>query len=181
MSFEPEHHPVESGPPRTSEATGRLTLPGVFLIVVGALNLIAAIGLLLIGLFFTTIPPEEFDKMVQQDPAQRQRMEMLREEDWSTQDLLNIYIYGGLGSGAVVLVASLLIVIGGVCMLARRGRVMAILGSITAGLPCISPLSCCLVGMAIGIWAVVVLLSPDGKTAFESHPGDLPPPGPVAY
>jgi hypothetical protein len=43
---------------------------------------------------------------------------------------------------------------------------IAFAGSIIAMIPCISP--CCLMGLPIGIWAVIVLLKPEVKGAFRS-------------
>ena len=41
----------------------------------------------------------------------------------------------------------------------------AMTASILALAPCISP--CCLVGLPIGIWALVVLAKPEVKSAFH--------------
>ena len=38
--------------------------------------------------------------------------------------------------------------------------------TIIAMVPCISP--CCLVGLPIGIWALVVLMKPEVKAAFRA-------------
>jgi hypothetical protein len=37
--------------------------------------------------------------------------------------------------------------------------------SIIAMIPCVSP--CCLLGLPIGIWALVVLMKPEVKSAFH--------------
>jgi hypothetical protein len=42
---------------------------------------------------------------------------------------------------------------------------LALATSIVAMIPCISP--CCLIGLPIGIWALVVLTKPDVKTNFQ--------------
>lgn len=41
---------------------------------------------------------------------------------------------------------------------------LCLVGSIVAMVPCISP--CCIVGLPIGIWAVIVLAKPEVKSAF---------------
>ena len=41
----------------------------------------------------------------------------------------------------------------------------AVAASILAMLPCISP--CCVIGLPIGIWALVVLMRPEVKSAFH--------------
>jgi len=42
---------------------------------------------------------------------------------------------------------------------------LAMTASILAMIPCLSP--CCLIGLPIGIWAVVVLSKPEVKSAFH--------------
>lgn len=43
---------------------------------------------------------------------------------------------------------------------------ISVVASILAMIPCISP--CCIIGLPIGIWALVVLLKPEVKAAFTS-------------
>lgn len=43
---------------------------------------------------------------------------------------------------------------------------IAVVASVLAMIPCISP--CCIIGLPIGIWALVVLLKPEVKAAFTS-------------
>lgn len=64
-----------------------------------------------------------------------------------------------LGIGVVVL-------IGALRMKALRGYALAMTATILAMVPCLSP--CCLLGLPIGIWSLVVLLSADVKSAFRS-------------
>lgn len=63
-----------------------------------------------------------------------------------------------------VLVGALTIA-GGVAMLRLRSWGFALTGAILAALPCMS--GCCCIGLPIGIWALIVLLDKDVKTAFE--------------
>jgi hypothetical protein len=42
---------------------------------------------------------------------------------------------------------------------------LAMTASIVALIPCISP--CCVVGLPIGIWALVILSKPEVKSAFH--------------
>jgi ABC-type proline/glycine betaine transport system permease subunit len=42
---------------------------------------------------------------------------------------------------------------------------LSLAASIVAMIPCISP--CCILGLPIGIWALVVLLRPEVKEAFH--------------
>jgi hypothetical protein len=45
-----------------------------------------------------------------------------------------------------------------------RNWTLAVTASILAMIPCIGP--CCLIGIPIGIWSLVVLMKPEVKTAF---------------
>lgn len=51
-------------------------------------------------------------------------------------------------------------------MKALRNWTVSLVASILAMIPCISP--CCIIGLPIGIWALVVLLKPEVKAAFTS-------------
>ena len=42
---------------------------------------------------------------------------------------------------------------------------LALAASIVAMIPCLSP--CCIIGLPIGIWALVILLKPEVKAAFS--------------
>jgi hypothetical protein len=52
-------------------------------------------------------------------------------------------------------------------MLKLQNHSLAMAASVIAAipLPCVSP--CCLIGLPIGIWAIVVLMKPEVKSAFR--------------
>ena len=68
-------------------------------------------------------------------------------------------------SNIVALLASGLILFGGLKMKKLESYGLAITASILAIIPCTS--GCCLVGLPIGIWALVVLSKPEVKSAFH--------------
>jgi predicted Zn finger-like uncharacterized protein len=72
-----------------------------------------------------------------------------------------------IGSGVVnIVLASFwggLVIAGSICMLRLRVYPLAMTGAIVAMLPCTG---CCLVGLPLGIWALVVLQRPEVKNAF---------------
>jgi hypothetical protein len=72
----------------------------------------------------------------------------------------------GTGGSALATVCSLIITIGGMKMRGASGRGLAMTGSVMSMIPCTS--SCCLIGLPIGIWALVVLNNPDVKAAFAA-------------
>ena len=57
-----------------------------------------------------------------------------------------------------------LLVFAGMKMMKLESWGLCLAASIVAIIPCISP--CCCVGLPVGIWAVVVLLNDEVKTAF---------------
>jgi hypothetical protein len=71
----------------------------------------------------------------------------------------------GVVLGIVGLLVSGLILFGGIKMKKLENYGLAMTTSILAMIPCVSP--CCLIGLPIGIWAVVVLSKPEVKSAFH--------------
>src|SRR5437879_4450052 len=114
MSLEPEN--LEPTP----TAANRTLLPGIFLIVVGVLNLVGAGGSFALGFMFMGIPVEELERQLQNDPGQRRRMADLQKQGYNVtaKDFRNIYIYGGHGVGITALVFGLGIIVGGICLCA---------------------------------------------------------------
>lgn len=71
----------------------------------------------------------------------------------------------GVVSAIIALLLSGLIFVGAAKMKRLENYGLAIAASIIAMVPCLSP--CCLLGLPIGIWAVVVLSKPEVKSAFH--------------
>ena len=71
---------------------------------------------------------------------------------------------GVIVSGIGIL-TSILIFIGALRMMKRANYGLAMAVSILAMIPCISP--CCLLGLPIGIWSLVVLSKPEVKATFH--------------
>ena len=63
-------------------------------------------------------------------------------------------------------VIGIVVILGATKMKNLQAYGLALASSILAMIPCISP--CCLLGLPIGIWAVVVLSNPEVKQAFRS-------------
>jgi hypothetical protein len=71
----------------------------------------------------------------------------------------------GAVSSIIVILLSGVILFGGIKMKKLESYGLAMAASILAMIPCFSP--CCLLGLPIGIWAVVVLAKPEVKSAFH--------------
>jgi hypothetical protein len=75
----------------------------------------------------------------------------------------------------VCLAASGLIAYAGWQMRQLKSWGLSMAGAIVAMIPCIS--LCCLLGLPIGIWAILVLIDEDIKRAFATGGAYVPPPG----
>ena len=71
----------------------------------------------------------------------------------------------GVALGVVGILVSVVILLGAMKMKKLESYGLAMAASIIAMIPCLSP--CCLLGLPIGIWAVVVLSKPEVKSAFH--------------
>jgi hypothetical protein len=67
--------------------------------------------------------------------------------------------------GILALGASIVIIVGARRMRRARGLGLARAASVLAMLPCLSP--CFLVGLPVGIWALVLLSLPETKSSFR--------------
>jgi hypothetical protein len=79
--------------------------------------------------------------------------------------------YGHMLSGGVGIVVSLIglattgfIIWGAMQMMSLQNYTISMAASVVAMVPCVSP--CCLLGLPVGIWALVILMKPEVKAAF---------------
>jgi hypothetical protein len=162
------------GPPGGSveRARARVRVPAVLLILTGA------VGLLLTAVNLINYPnlgaqlDDRFGEMkekIDKDPKltddqKREQKDMLgKVRDGTEQAALPVYL--------VHAVVALVVLLGGVKMLSLSGRGLAITGSVLAMIPCVNSL-CCIVGLPVGIWALVVLSDPGVKAAFGATARD---------
>lgn len=81
---------------------------------------------------------------------------------------------GGIGIvfNLIAIVVAGVVFFGAMKMQKLENYNLAMAASVVSMVPCISP--CCLIGLPIGIWALVILLKPEVKAAFSSGPGGMP-------
>jgi hypothetical protein len=144
----------------TQSIKARVQAPAVCLIVVGILNIFWALYMLVNGIFWTVaadyIIAQEKQLLpgLQQQGADRNQMQM--------QGILISY-----PTALFAFVASVLPVAGGIRMLSLKSYSLALCGAISAAIPCISITACCGLGEVAGIWALVVLINEEVKSAFR--------------
>jgi hypothetical protein len=73
----------------------------------------------------------------------------------------------GIIGGLIGIAMSVVVFFGALKMKSLGSYGFAIAASIVAMVPCVSP--CCLLGLPIGIWALVVLLNQEVKDAFQKQ------------
>jgi hypothetical protein len=163
--------------PRHLESiNGRVRPPAIALIVVGILNLLGAcFGFLNVALTASTPANELHQRLLdvyQAFPALQDELKKRSPDELKNETVL---IYGG--AGGVSLVLSVLVIISGIRMLSLKNYALAVCGAVCTAIPCLSCGGCCLVGQAIGIWALIVLLNPEVRAAFQQRPGSrtVPP------
>jgi hypothetical protein len=148
--------------PFDSRAADKTNLPGMFLIMVGVVNLLAALYLGINGVLAMMLPAEQFERMYTEEQKKQ-----FQEVGLTLEQLKDISGAICLIGGAFVLVAAFVTIAGGARMRALKSYGLAMTGSLLAAIPCISPLGCCLVGEVVGLWALLVLMSADVRSAFS--------------
>jgi hypothetical protein len=129
-------------------ARGMVMAPAIILLVVGGLGLLAAAVNTLLQLV-NTAPPGAMGLPGAAPPPGVDQ---------------TAYKIGAMVGATIGFPWSLVILLGGIQMLRLRGRAMAIAGSAVAMVPC-SP--CCILGLPIGIWSLIVLNKEEVIRAFD--------------
>lgn len=138
--------------------TAALTIPGIFLIVIGAINL-----LLMAFLFFVDIAATTSDFGMQQsrfnnNPFSNSPFDQGVGRRSRTR---SSYAAGRLAGASIMRVAQvglcIATILGGIAMAKASGFRTALVGSIVALVPLCTPLDCVLVEPAVGLWALIVV------------------------
>jgi uncharacterized BrkB/YihY/UPF0761 family membrane protein len=132
--------------PAAPDVTSQISGPSTALLItgiIGAIFSVATFFSLMIGTGLSTVWREDIPDMYK--------------ELWEG--------VAGMGSSFVGILVAGFIIYAALKMknLSQWGLAMA--ASILAMIPCISP--CCIIGLPIGIWCLVVLTKPEVKTAFH--------------
>jgi hypothetical protein len=146
--------PPMAPPPGQSSAmvTNMVKPPGIALIVVGilgiALQLLSTVANLL-GFGFSATDLSQLGD--------------LGDTSWMA------FLFSGAYAvivGVVGLIMNGVIAFGGYTMMKLGSYALAMTGTIVAMVPC-NPACCCLLQVPFGIWALVILLKPEVKAAFQ--------------
>lgn len=146
-------------------ALKRIKGPATALKITGLLNVLFSVWSLVKTIFFP-LSFQEFEAQIKQLGA----LLHLQLNDPQFQPLIQkLYhlAYGpvGIASDVLGLVLSLLILLGAAKMQSLRSYEISVTAAILALLPCLTP--CCLLGLPVGIWALIVLRQPGVKSQFH--------------
>ncbi|MEZ6096771.1 MAG: hypothetical protein R3C03_21525 [Pirellulaceae bacterium] len=128
---------------------GKIIAPGIALIVVGSLGLIMSIVSIFMALFGA--PPAI-------DPTQPEWLQDLQRNGRGT--------FPAIIQGAFVLL-NIAIIAGGISMVRVKNWGIGLTATIAAMINFGN--CCCVLGLPVGIWSLVILLQDDVKRAFESN------------
>ena len=131
-----------------NEVKRRLQLPASGLIIIGVLNALSGVVLILARLAQLVNGPER------QFPNEARRL-----------GYMTASIFFPLVS-LISILAAPVIIYGGIQMLKARRYSIALLAATLAVIPLSS--ICCITGIPIGIWALIVLRDPEVRAGFES-------------
>jgi hypothetical protein len=156
-------------------ARDKANVPGILLLVVGVLNLLAAIWIVYYGMQIKNYSLEEFnkqlEKQLEQNPKQKKQFEDLQKQQGMTlEQLKDLTSNVMIGWGGVGLFTALLAIFGGWGLYSLRAYPVAFIGALVTAIPCISPAACCLLGEIAGLWALVALLNSDVSSMFGMMP-----------
>lgn len=138
-------------------ALQRVKGPAVALKITAILNMVLGVWSL-VRMAISHPDPQRFNSQLQQ--LHNPQLEDL------FQKMMHL-AYGPLGiaSSLFGLLLSAFIFMGAVKMQSLRSYEFSVTAAILALLPCMTP--CCIIGLPIGIWALVVLLKPEVKSQFH--------------
>lgn len=136
---------LPSGQPAAASAAQQVNGPAIGLMITAGLGFLVQLAALLLNIFGVSLGA----------------MQQGRQEAW-----MNMFSGTmGIASRLITMVIAGLIFYGALKMQKLEQYGWAITASILALVPCLSP--CCLVGLPVGIWALVVLARPEVKAAFH--------------
>jgi len=164
MDYIPDNPPGAGGPGPDKSLRDAVTIPGYLLMATGALVILFWLMNLLSAVVgagsspMTELPPEFYDNP-NLEPYRALFEKILASQSEGPGVVGILYNLLGLGLGG-------LIAFGGLQMTKFRMYGVALAASIVSMIPCFS-CCCCVLGLPVGIWSLVVLSRQEVKAAFH--------------
>lgn len=138
-----------------SNVSGKVTPPAICLMVAAGLNVLMSLYWIFSGLN-ATLNSGQITKELKNNPQ-------VNADQFTT--MMNAFGVGFVLWGVLGLLCAAVIVFAGIKMKSLQAHGLAMTGAVLAMIPCTGP--CCFFSLPLGIWALVVLMSPDVKAAFH--------------
>mgnify|MGYP000843977813 CR=1 FL=1 len=132
-------------PASQTSVADRVKVPGILLIVLGVLTDLAGVWQIVSNALGIRLPGQEVPP--------------------GMEGFMHFMETFGIVLGALNLISGVVLVLGGLSLMRRKSYGLAMTGAILAIVPGFS--CCCLFGMPLGIWALLLLLKPEIKAAFQ--------------
>jgi hypothetical protein len=161
----PDPYQLPRPPVDAKAAKGRLFIPGIFVILIGLMNLLPGTCCISFGLFAQTIPDSQIEAESKRMQGEAEYERAKKQQGDPVKMAKGIYLYGGIGALVISVLLLLVAAVGGGCMIAGRSMFLCSMGALAAIL---SPGGFGLFGLGVGIWAFVVLFSEDVREAFRA-------------
>ena len=161
--FGSETPPTDSG---AEAIKARVRGPAILLLIVNALNLLVGIYLLTDAFAVKSDPADADAEMAKQwDIYTPEQKAMLEKWGWTPQKVVTVFSNIFLWLGGFSVIVGVVGILGGRRMLSLRSHGIGVTGAILTAIPFASP--CCLLGQVAGVWALIVLLNKDVRSAFH--------------
>jgi hypothetical protein len=155
--------PQGKGSEIRNEQTRSITRgPGMALIVLGVMNALLGAMCLVDGLVLLPMSVDEFESQETRDDPNA--LDGLIEQGFSVDTIKLLSTSILLSVGATGLIAAIILLGGGTCMLMLKIYWLAFLAGFVA---IISPGGCFIFGLAGGVWSLVQLVKPEVRRAFS--------------
>lgn len=157
-----------------SLARSKVEIPSLFLMGMGAINLIMGAVLSARTVQMATKPIAEFEQEYQEARDLTSKFlpnadRLLEDQQWDAKTALRQAILVNLGSSGILLLGSWLMGMGGWRMRRLESFPLAMAGSLFCAIPCLSCGGCFGLGQLVSVWSVIVLLDPIVRTAFNQR------------
>jgi len=137
-------------PPDRESAKSAVAAPAIILAIIAGLGILGALAMLAL--------PQVLMQLVTQAQADPAEAERLREQ-LEANRAVSMASYG------LMLVLSAVALFGSIKMMRLQSYGLAMTAAIVSMVPCVGP--CCCLAIPFGIWALVVLMKPNVKAAFQ--------------
>lgn len=151
--------------PPDRNVESRTAAPGICLIVVGVLNMALGVLVLRNGFEVQHMTLDEFRQMLESNPAWG--VVTGGKKAAPTEDQKSFTAVANVGLGVLNVLGAVLTVFAGVSMRSLSRYGLAVAGAVWALIPFLSLSACCGIGEIVGIWALVVLLGQEVRSAFQ--------------